>query len=87
MASAITSSMRGGWGLLFAILFSTGPCKASTQASRNQAQNKGKERLLYITGLGKSFPQDTMMLKMYVNSRGDWSSTQKKKITENSYIY
>lgn len=78
VVSAIISSMRGGWSLLFAISFSTGIWKAPTQAIRNQVQNKGRERLLHVTGLGKSFPQDTVMLKIYVNSRGDWSSTQRK---------
>lgn len=41
-------------------------------ANRNQVQNEGKEKLLQATGLGKSFPQDTVMLKVYVNSRGVW---------------
>lgn len=39
-------------------------------ANRNQVQNEGKEKLLHATGLGKSFPQDTVMLEVYVNSRG-----------------
>lgn len=78
VVSAIASSMRVGWDLLFSISFSTGLWKASTQGSRNQVQKKGKDGLLHVTGLGKSFPLDTMMLKIYVNSRGDWSSTQKK---------
>lgn len=50
----------------------------STQASRNQVQSRGKEELLHATGLGKSFPQDTTMLKMYMTSRGVWSSTWKR---------
>lgn len=36
--------------------------------------------------LGKPFPQDIRMLKMYVNSRGAWSSTQKRNpLTSSKY--
>lgn len=74
----VVSAIPSRWGLLFTISVSSGLWKASTKASRNRVQNKGNQRLRHITGLGKSFPQDTVMLKIYVNSRGDWSSTQKR---------
>lgn len=42
VVSAITSSMTGGWGLLFTISFSTGLWKASTQLAGIKFKTKEK---------------------------------------------